>query len=65
MVVQADVLDRYSGTLTAAQRVKDYDESEFVLYRNSLVEATGDWVAALKHLDANREWVVDEVGRSA
>jgi peptide alpha-N-acetyltransferase len=55
-----EVLDQFSQTISST-RAKDYEESELVLYRNSLVESMGDFKGALEHLDANTDWVVDQV----
>eukprot|EP00613_Pedinella_sp_CCMP2098_P071573 CAMPEP_0171911540 /NCGR_PEP_ID=MMETSP0993-20121228/10359_1 /TAXON_ID=483369 /ORGANISM="non described non described, Strain CCMP2098" /LENGTH=1206 /DNA_ID=CAMNT_0012545077 /DNA_START=28 /DNA_END=3644 /DNA_ORIENTATION=+ len=58
--VAVEVLDQYAHTLGPGVRVKDYEESELVMYRNSLLEQLGDPSKALEHLEANEDWVVDQ-----
>jgi hypothetical protein len=43
-------------------RKKDYEESELVLYKHSLLASQGLVADGLAWLDASKDWVVDQLG---
>jgi len=57
-----DIIDKYIKTLEGTERVKDYDESELMLYKADLLVEVNKFDEALDHLEKNEDWVVDAYG---
>ncbi|KAF9138665.1 N-alpha-acetyltransferase 16, NatA auxiliary subunit [Mortierella sp. GBA39] len=53
------VLTTYEETLKDVPAKPDYEHSEMLLYHNSMLEETGDFQAALDHLDTIEKHVCD------
>ncbi len=56
------VLDTYQDTLKGAIDPEDpYEVSELILYKNLMLEESGEYAAALKHLEENESRIVDHL----
>ena len=58
-----EVIDIFLGTLEegSVDLQRNYETSELVLYKNSLIAESGDWNRALEHLESQKEVVVDKL----
>lgn len=57
------VLDTYQDTLKQSNDPEDrYEVSELLLYKNQILEESGDYNAALSHLSQNEHKLVDRYG---
>jgi len=54
------ILDEYDTTMEAPEK-PDYEYSELVLYKNSVMEDKGDYQAALDHLKNNEKNIKDKL----
>lgn len=61
-VTAVSVLDTYHDTLKQSNEPADrYETSELLLYKNLILEESGDFAAALSHLDQNGHKLVDRL----
>ena len=54
-----EILDAYQESLR--ETTIDFEHSELVLYKNMILEESGDIAGALKHLEASRDQVLDHL----